>query len=220
MDFYGQQTVYSESGVDLTLLRENLRHTIEERWRGNCRLLPLLDALRDAGGSRPERSRMAAFDPEALLRRLTDNQVEFVLVGGLAMIAHGSAYVTSDLDVCYGRTAQNLTALAAALAPLHPRLRGAPADLPFRLDSPTLQAGLNFTLPTDAGDLDLLGELAGIGGFAQALARSEERTVFGMTIRLLTLDGLIAAKKAAGRLKDRTHLLELEELKKLREAEQ
>ena len=215
MDFYGNQNVYSETGVDLTLLRENLRHTVEERWLGNCQALPFLDALRASGSARQGGKAAADFDPEGLLRQLTAGRVEFVLVGGLAMIAHGSAFITCGLDLCYNRTAQNLTALAAALAPLHPRLRGAPPDLPIRQGAATLQAGLSFTLTTDRGNLDLLGEVTGVGDFRQALAVSEERTVFGMTIRLLTLDGLIASKKAAGRVKDLTHLLELEELKKM-----
>jgi hypothetical protein len=97
-------------------------------------------------------------------------------------------------------------------------LLGAPAGLPFRLDVATLQAGLNFTLTTDCGDLDLLGEVSGVGTYAQALGQSEECTLFDLPIRILSLDGLIAAKKAAARHKDRSHLLELEELKKLRDA--
>jgi hypothetical protein len=103
---------------------------------------------------------------------------------------------------------------------LHPYLRGAPPGLPFRLDVPTLQAGLNFTLSTDLGDLDLLGEVSGVGDYQKSLAQSQEITMFGMQIRVLSLDGLIAAKRAAGRNKDQAHLLELEELKKLREGGQ
>jgi predicted nucleotidyltransferase len=154
---------------------------------------------------------------EAIVRRLNDNGVRFVVIGGVAMIAHGSSHLTKDFDICYERSAANLAALAGALAPLHPYLRGAPAGLPFRLDVPTLQAGLNFTLTTDCGELDLLGEVSGVGTYAQALAQSVEYLMFGIPVRVLSVDGLIAAKKAAGRGKDQSHLLELEELKKLRE---
>lgn len=97
-------------------------------------------------------------------------------------------------------------------------MRGVPPGLPFRLDSPTIQAGLNFTLTTDHGAVDLLGEVAGVGTFDQALAQSDEKTAYGLKVRVLSIDGLIAAKKAAGRTKDQLHLLELEELKKLRDA--
>jgi len=158
------------------------------------------------------------FDPDALIRRLSEHDVEFVLIGGLAMIVHGSAAITKDLDVCYRRTPDNIVAVTSALADIHPYLRGAPAGLPFRFDPPTIQAGLNFTLLTDLGDVDLLGEVSGVGGYDQAVAQAVERELYGVTVRVLSLDGLIAAKKAAGRGKDQTHLLELEELKKLRDA--
>ena len=90
--------------------------------------------------------------------------------------------------------------------------------MPFRFDVPTLAAGLNFTLDTDHGQIDLLGEVSGIGNYDQVFAQSVERTVFGLTFRVLSVDGLIAAKKAAGRNKDHGHLLELIELKKVLEA--
>jgi predicted nucleotidyltransferase len=157
------------------------------------------------------------FDPAAILKQLLDGKVEFVLIGGLAMTIHGSAYVTRDVDVCYRRTSENIAAVAAALTPVHPYLRGAPAGLPFAFDAKTIQAGLNFTLTTDLGDLDLLGEVSGIGNDQKVFALSEEKTIFGMKVRVLSLDGLIAAKRAAGRGKDRDHLLELEELKKMKD---
>jgi hypothetical protein len=223
IEFYGGYQVYSESGVDLTLLRENLTRTLAERWQQNCDALPFLDELRNSGRPRqagtlrsPRRSDV--LDLPGLLRQLADHQVEHVVIGGLAMIAQGSVYLTRDLDICYARTPANIRALAQALAPLHPRLRGAPVDLPFKFDPSTIQAGLNFTLTTDLGDVDVLGEVSGIGGFPQALAKSEERTVYGLRVRVLTIEGLIAAKKAAGRGKDLQHLLELEELKKLRDS--
>jgi len=157
------------------------------------------------------------FDAPGIVRQLLAQKVEFVVVGGLAMAVHGSSYLTKALDVCYNRAAANMAAIVAALAPLHPYLRGVPPGLPFRLDVPTLLAGLNFTLITDRGDLDLLGEVSGIGAYPKVRAQSQESAMFGMQVPVLSLDGLIAAKKAAGRNKDRAHLLELEELKKLRE---
>jgi hypothetical protein len=75
--------------------------------------------------------------------------------------------LVGDLDLCYARDRANLEHLAAALTPFRPTLRGAPAGLPFRLDAETLHSGLNFTLSTEAGDLDLLGELTGVGGYTQ-----------------------------------------------------
>jgi hypothetical protein len=158
------------------------------------------------------------FDPPAIVKQLKGHGVEFVVIGGMAMIAHGSAHLTKGIDLCYHRTPSNLAALVTALAPLHPYLRGVPPGLPFRFDVPTLQAGLNFTLTTDYGDLDLLGEISGVGAYPQVASQSQEKLMFGLTVRVLSVDGLIAAKKAAGRGKDQAHLFERIELKKMLEA--
>jgi hypothetical protein len=223
IEFYGGYQVYSESGVDLTLLRENLKRPLAERWDRNCRMLPFLQELGKAAHSRDQNSeanRMALLDIPGLIRRLEEHQVQYVIIGGLAMIAQGSAYITGDFDICYSRSAANVAAVSDAFAGLHPSLRGAPPGLPFRFDAATILAGLNFTLTTDLGDVDLLGEVSGIGDYDKVLAQSEQKTISDLTVRVLTLDGLIAAKKATGRAKDRNHLLELEELKKMRQTGQ
>jgi predicted nucleotidyltransferase len=154
-------------------------------------------------------------DYEKALSALAAAGVRLVIVGGVAITIHGSSYVTFDLDFCYARDPENLSRLAEALRPHNPRLRGAPEGIPFRLDEGTLKAGINFTLTTDLGDIDLLGEVTGIGGYAEALAGSEEVELFGASFRVLTLDALIASKRAAGRPKD---LMVLPELEALREA--
>jgi hypothetical protein len=226
MKFYGDYQVYSESGVDLTLLKENMQRPFETRWAINLGFLRFAAACRESarakestGHSSKEGPQMVEFDPSAFLRLLTDQQVEFVVIGGLAMMAQGSAYFTKDLDVCYAHSPRNLALMAKTIGSLHPYLRGVPPGLPFHWDVPTIQAGLNFTLTTDLGAIDLLGEVAGLGDYDKVLAQSEPKVIFGMTIRVLSVDGLIAAKKAAGRTKDRLHLLELEELKKLRDTQ-
>jgi hypothetical protein len=122
--------------------------------------------------------------------------------------------VRVDLDLCYSRDRDNLRRLAQALAPHHPRLRGAPPDLPFLWDDQTLASGLNFTLTTDLGDLNILGEVAGIGGYAQALAASSELSVGAVCIRVLDLGGLERAKRAAGRIKDLLDLAEIAEIRR------
>jgi hypothetical protein len=92
--------------------------------------------------------------------------------------------------------------LAKALEPYHPVLRGAPPGLPFRLDAKTIANGLNFTLSTDMGDLDFLGEVSGLGSFQEVLAASDTKDVGGVDCRVLSLEGLIKAKTAAGRPRD------------------
>ena len=222
-EFYGGYEVYDENGIDLTTLRRNLTLSLEDRLENNARGAAFFAVLR--GSRRVEDETMPApaprpfkLDIETLLSVLQQHKVEFIVIGGVAMIAHGSNHATLDMDVCYNRTPANLAALADALTSMHACLRGLPKGLPFKIDVPTLQAGLNFTLETDGGDLDILGEVSGVGAYAQAFAHSEEREIYGRRVRVLSLDGLIAAKKAAARHKDQSHLLELEALKKLRDA--
>jgi hypothetical protein len=136
-----------------------------------------------------------------------------VILGGIALTMHGSMRATFDLDLCYRRDRDNLARLARALAPLHPRLRDFPPELPFFFDEATLRTGLNFTLRSDAGDIDLLGEVPGLGTYADALAASQEETLYDVPVRILTLEGLERCKRAAGRAKD---LLDLETIAALR----
>lgn len=154
-------------------------------------------------------------DFEGILRVLTEGKVQFILVGGFAATTHGSARFTQDLDVVYARSPENIERLALALEPIHPYLRGAPPGLPFRFDSPTIRRGLNFTLTTDLGDLDLLGEIAGGGLYAQILPFCETTSIFGLEVMRLNLHKLIEVKRAAGRPKDFEAIAELEILLEL-----
>ena len=149
---------------------------------------------------------------EKVLRHLTDNGVEFVVIGGLAVISHGHARATVDLDVCYARSPENVKRLVDALAPLSPKLRGAPPELPFFWDVQTLRNGLNFTLTTTAGDIDVLGEVTGLGGYGEMALRAVVVELYGLTIKILSLEDLIRSKAAAGRAKD---LVDLEALRAL-----
>jgi hypothetical protein len=135
--------------------------------------------------------------------------VDFVLIGGLAGIAHGSAYNTDDLDVAYARDRDNLERLAAALEEAGATLRGAPADLPFTPDAETLARGLNFTFSTLHGSLDTLGEPAGAPSYDELRRASSEETLSGVRVRIASIDHLIAMKEAAGRTKDKLLATEL-----------
>jgi hypothetical protein len=151
-------------------------------------------------------------DFEALIGALQAAGVRYVLVGGFAATVLGSPRTTVDLDVVYARDPDNLDRLARALEPLSPYLRGGPPGLPFRLDVPTLERGLNFTLTTTKGDLDLLGEIAGGGSFEALAAGAAPLRVFGQDILVVTLPQLIRLKRAAGRPRDLGALAELEAL--------
>jgi hypothetical protein len=155
-------------------------------------------------------------DFEGLLRALSSGGVEYIVIGGVAGKAHGSPRLTVDLDVVYARSDANIRRLTAALAPLDPYLRGAPRGLPFRFDPDTVRRGLNFTLRTSLGDLDLLGEVAGGGGFEALLPHSRELELFGFRCLCLDLDKLIEVKRAAGRPKDLEAIAELEAIREER----
>lgn len=142
-----------------------------------------------------------------LLEVLQRTQSEFIVIGGVALVSRGGSRLTNDLDVVYARNPANLERLAQAIGPLHPRLRGAPSELPFFFDARTLRSGLNFTLVTDAGELDLLGEVTGLGAYEAIVPLSTVLPLFGFDVQVLDLDGLEKSKRAAGRAKD---LLDLE----------
>ncbi len=148
-----------------------------------------------------------------LLRALDAARVEFIVIGGVAAAAHGSPRGTQDLDIVYARGRSNLERLVHALGPHRPYLRGAPPGLPFRLDVDTLKAGLNFTLATGLGWIDLLGEVAGGGSYENLLPRSVAVRAFGIECRVLDLDALIECKRAAGRPRDLEAVAELELLR-------
>ena len=138
--------------------------------------------------------------------------VRFIVVGGVAAIAHGATRLTQDFDVVYARDTENLRALATALSPHAPYLRGAPPGLPFVFDERTLGQGLNFTLETALGDVDLLGEIVGGGGYDALEPHSIELELYGVRCKCLDLPTLIHVKRAAGRPKDLDAVAELEEI--------
>lgn len=149
-------------------------------------------------------------DFSRILRTLNEHSVDYVVVGGTAATVHGSARVTYDLDILYRRTPENIHRLVSAMAPLNPYLRGAPPGLPFRFDVETIRAGCNFTFVTDAGPLDCLGDMTGVRDFDAVVAGALESEAHGVRCRILSLDDLISAKRAAGRPKDFETIAELE----------
>jgi hypothetical protein len=142
-------------------------------------------------------------DLRGLLGPLVKHGVSFVLIGGMAGIARGSSYPSYDLDVAYARDKANVKRLVSALEEIGVRLRGAPADLPFQLDERTIENGANFTFVTPFGDLDVLADVDGIRDFEELHTGSEEKELFGLPVRVASLDHLIAMKRAANRPKDR-----------------
>jgi hypothetical protein len=150
-------------------------------------------------------------DVEQQIRLVGQFQIKCVLVGGVAATVHGSSIPTQDLGIFYSRDSANLTGVVEALRSVHATLRGAPKDiLPFLLGEEALRRGLNFTFDTDVGKLDLLGEVRGVGIYADCLENADEAEIFGYRYYVLSLEKLIDAKRAAGRSKDLLALPELE----------
>ena len=164
-------------------------------------------------------------DFRPILAALSANNVRFVVIGGLAMTAHGSSHVTQDIDLGYSRSRENIQAMTRALAEFKPRFTNFPGDLPFVWDERTLRAAANVTLDTkipleaEVTRVDLLSDIPGITSFEELWDRSVETELYGMAIRIASLDDLIAMKRTANRPKDQGHLLELLALKQLIEGE-
>jgi hypothetical protein len=138
-----------------------------------------------------------------LLRILLDHGVDFVVVGGMAGLAHGSAYPTYDLDIAYGRDRGNVGRLVAALGEIDVTLRGAPADLPFQLEAKTIERGANFTFDSPHGSFDVLGDAAGIRNYDELRKEAVVATIEGVEVRIASIDHLIAMKRASNRTKDK-----------------
>lgn len=154
--------------------------------------------------------------PQQILSLLVENKVRFIVVGAYAAIAHGAQYRTDDLDICHERSPSNYKQLMAVLRPIRARLIDMPAELKAPFEERSLAQGTNFTLITDAGRLDLLGELSAVGGYRELFPSSTEIEVAGITCRVASLELVIRSKEAANRPKDRQVLPELRALLEVR----
>lgn len=159
---------------------------------------------------------MKAFDPLGALEALLANSVDFILIGGLAARLHGSPTVTDDLDISHSKDRVNLERLARALTGMNARLRLPDPDeqVEVKLDWRLLYAADSVTFVTDFGAFDCLALPAGIESYEELASRSVTMDLESATIRVASLDDLMAMKRAAGRRKD---LIELEVLAALKE---
>lgn len=148
-------------------------------------------------------------EAEALLKRLHDQGVEFVVVGGICNVLHGATLVTQDVDVCCRFTPPNLRRLEAAVQDLHPVHRLTPQKLPFVLDERLCRELKNIYLRTDIGVLDCLSEVAGIGDYDSVVAVSVPVDLAFGQCRMLGLDALIRSKETLGREQDVAALRQL-----------
>jgi hypothetical protein len=148
------------------------------------------------------------FDPAPILERFAAAGVDFVVIGGVAGGAHGSAFGTFDVDLAYARDTENLERVTEVLRSLDATLRGAPPDVWFLLDAKTLAAGANFRFTTSLGSVHLLGDPAGSPPCEQLRRAATVIDVRGHPVRIASLDHLIAMKETAGRPRDKSMAME------------
>ncbi|MEA2356679.1 MAG: hypothetical protein QOD61_2808 [Solirubrobacteraceae bacterium] len=142
-------------------------------------------------------------DPRRVLAVLDGHGVDFVVIGGIAVIAHGHPRNTRDIDFVAATDRVNLERLAATLRELGARISGVDADLPgIKLDAATLGNGASYTMVTDAGGLDYFNEVPGGVPYEELRARALVVELPGLTLRVAGRDDLIRMKLAAGRPQD------------------
>jgi predicted nucleotidyltransferase len=155
-------------------------------------------------------------DVERILGVLTSRGVDFVVIGGVAAVMHGSAIFTQDLDICFASDETNLGALGKALVELDARLRGVADEVPFVPDAATLRRVRLLTLETSAGPLDVQAEPAGCPPYARLRRNAERVDLGGYAVLIASVEDLIGMKRAAGRPKDLIAVEELEAIARLR----
>lgn len=144
-----------------------------------------------------------AFDPIPLLKRLVGEGVDFVVIGGWAVVAQGFVRPTRDLDIVFARDPANLAALGAVLTTLGATLRGADPSLPFVPDARTLRGVELLSLNTDLGALDVHVRPAGAPPYSALKRTADSYDLGGVRVRVACVPHLIAMKQAAGRRRDR-----------------
>jgi hypothetical protein len=154
------------------------------------------------------------YQPSAVLRALVDGGVDFVIVGGVAVILQAMPRFTKDLDICYATTEANLDALGRVLVGLAARLRGIPEEVPFAPDARTLRQTQILRLTTPAGDVDLLVKPDGAPKYEVLRDRADVMTLAEREVYVASIEDMLAMKRAAARPQD---LLDVESLEAARE---
>jgi predicted nucleotidyltransferase len=149
------------------------------------------------------------FQPTRLLADLVDGGVDFVVIGGVAVVLQAQPRFTKDLDVCYAVDPANLERMASVLTNLNARLRGIDEDLPFVADARALRQTQILMLTTDHGDIDLLVDPSGAPPYAELRADADLLDVAGIEVRVASIEHLTAMKRSAGRPQD---LIDIEAL--------
>lgn len=157
------------------------------------------------------------FDPRSMLNALVEAGVDFVVIGGIAVVLSGYGRATRDLDIAFAGDAANLEALGKVLTGLGSRLRGIDQEVAFTADARTLAGIQLLTLDTDLGWLDVHRVVPGVANYERLRARAERVTLGDVPVLIACVDDLLAMKKAAGRPQDLVDLEALETIQRLRD---
>ncbi|MEI8346008.1 MAG: nucleotidyltransferase [Pseudomonadota bacterium] len=148
-----------------------------------------------------------------LLEILLENELDFVLIGGFASVVHGSSMVTRDIDICALCTPENITKLREVLKDFNPVHRQTPQRLSFIEIPKSLDGINNLYIDCELGVLDIHSSVTSVGNFQRVKEKAIEITLFGHKCKVISIDDLIATKKAMGRSKDLMVIAELEKIK-------
>jgi hypothetical protein len=172
--------------------------------------------MRDVKAESDRPAEWPDLDVEEMLRRLTSAGVDFVVIGGIALVLSGSARLTRDLDIVFAPDRENLAVLGMVLVQLDATLRELEEDIPFVPDERTLANVGLLTLTTTAGWLDLHREVDGSPRY-DVLRKNADRVDLGdFAVLVASPDDMIAMKRAAGRPQDMADIEEWEAIKRLR----
>lgn len=158
----------------------------------------------------------AEFRPSFILGLLTAHGVDFVVIGGVAAVLHGSPRITRDLDICFARDEANLNVLGRALIELEARLRRVDEEVPFVPDGATLRRAQTLTMATSAGHFDILARPDGAPPYERLRRNADRYDLGAFAVLVASIDDLIAMKRAAGRDKDLADIGELTAIARLR----
>lgn len=159
-------------------------------------------------------------DLAGLLRVLNEHAVDYVLIGGMAAVAHGSPFPTEDVDITPAVAPDNLARLSEALDDLDARIRvdGEPDGLPFAHDADSLSRVETMNLTTRCGDLDLSLHPSGTTGYGDLIRSARATELYDVVVRVAAMADVIRSKQAANRPKDQRVLPTLRELHERQEA--
>lgn len=159
---------------------------------------------------------MAELDIEGILEALIDGDVEFLVIGGVAVGFHGYVRATKDVDIVPAPELDNLKRLVSVLERLEAELDGAEDfesdELPDPLDPETLALGGNWVLRTRLGRFDIMQWIGDDALWEAHSPTAIEAAIGELRVKVVSYENLVALKKLAGREQD------LDDMKKLREA--